>query len=177
MGEKELSGYTYEDYLDIDSSTPEDERVELIFEDIYMMSSASRVHQDVVGSIFFLFKSMQKSKNCSSVIAPYDLKLSCDTKTNVVQPDVMLFCKDEELPCLVCEVLSPSTALKDKSVKKELYECVGIKNYLIVDPLNKYVDKYTLKNTKLVYDKCYGVEDKIYIDCFEEDVEVKGFFE
>jgi hypothetical protein len=42
-----LDNYSYEDYLEIDSSTPDSERYELIFGHIYMMSGASRVHQDV----------------------------------------------------------------------------------------------------------------------------------
>jgi len=177
MGEKELSNYSYEDYLAIDKTTPENEYYELIFGDVYMMSGASRKHQDVVGNIFFIFKGLQKKKNYSSVIAPFDIKLQCDNQTNVVQPDVMLFCEDEKVPCLVCEVLSPSTALKDKTVKKELYECFGIENYLIIDPLNNYVDKYVLKDEKLCYDKCYSMGDIIYIECLDEKVEVESFFE
>ena len=177
MGEQELANYSYEDYLDIDKTTPETEMVELIFEHIYMMSGASRKHQDVVLNIAFLFKNLEKEKNCSSVIAPYDIKLKCDETTNVVQPDVMLFCEDENVPCLVCEVLSPSTALKDKTVKKELYECFGIKNYLIIDPLNFYVDKYTLEDKKLNYIKSYGKEDEIFIECLDETLKVECFFE
>ena len=177
MGEKELANYSYEDYLAIDKTTAEHEMVELIFEHIYMMSGASRKHQDVVLNIAFLFKSLQKEKGCSSVVAPFDIKLKCDERTNVVQPDVMIFCKSEEIPCLVVEVLSPSTALKDKTVKKELYECFGVQNYLIVDPLNNYVDKYILKDSKLHYDRCYGIEDKMQIDCLEVAVDVASFFE
>ncbi len=177
MGELALENYTYEDYLAIDKITPESERYELIFGEIYMMSGASRVHQNVVLNIAFLFKQLQKSANCSTVIAPFDIKLTCDEHINVVQPDVMLFCEDEKLPCLVCEVLSPSTAKRDKSVKKELYECFGIQNYLIVDPLNKYVDKFVLQDKKLSYEKCYGIDEKIYLECLDAEIEVESFFE
>ena len=177
MGAYELDSYSYEDYLEIDKSTPDSERYELIFGHIYMMSGASRVHQDVVLNIAFLFKTLQKEKNCSAVVAPYDIKLKCDDTINVVQPDVMLFCEDEETPCLVCEVLSPSTAHKDKSVKKELYECFGIKNYLIIDPVNRYVDRFVLENSKLVYDKCYGDDEEMMLDCLDESIKVEVFFE
>ena len=51
-----LKNYTYQDYLDIDRST--DERVELIFGDIYMMAGASALHQDIVGNIFFIIKNI-----------------------------------------------------------------------------------------------------------------------
>ena len=176
MGELALENYTYQDYLDIDKTTPETEYYELIFGEIHMMSGASRVHQDIVLNIALRFKQLQKEAKCSTVIAPYDIKLECDNHINVVQPDVMLFCEDEKVPCLVCEVLSPSTAKKDKSVKKELYECFGIQNYLIVDPLNKYVDKFILKDKKLHYEKCYGLDEKIYIECLDQEIEVENFF-
>jgi len=171
-----LQDYSYEDYLDIDKTTPDSERYELIFGEIYMMSGASRVHQDIVGNVFFLFKQLQKEVGCKSVIAPYDIKLECDRAINVVQPDVMLFCEDESLPCLVCEVLSPSTAKKDKTVKKELYECFGVKNYLIIDPLNEYIDKYVLKDDKLVYEKCYGKDENMHIECLEKEIQTEKFF-
>jgi Uma2 family endonuclease len=89
----------------------------------------------------------------------------------------VVICEDEKIPCLVCEVLSPSTAHKDKSVKKELYECFGIKNYLIIDPINRYVDSFILKDDKLIYDKCYGEEDKLVVECLDESIEVRDFFE
>jgi Uma2 family endonuclease len=177
MGVKELKNYSYDDYLEIDKTTPQNERYELIFGEIYMMSGASRQHQDVVGNIFFRFKQLQKKMGCSSVIAPFDIKLKCDDIINVVQPDVMIFCEDETTPCLVCEVLSPSTAHRDKTLKKELYECFGVQNYLIVDPLNRYVDKFVLKDGILKYDKCYAKDDEMVIECLDESVEVGDFFE
>lgn len=176
MGELALENYTYEDFVDIDKTTPENEYYELIFGHIYMMSGASRIHQDVVLNIAFTFKQKQKSTKCSTVLAPFDIKLNCDNHINVVQPDVMVFCEDESIPCLVCEVLSPSTAKKDKSIKKDLYECVGIQNYLIVDPVNKYIDKFILKDNKLHYEKCYGMDEKIFIDCLDVEIDGESFF-
>ena len=172
-----LENYTYKDYLEIDKTTPDEERYELIFGHIYMMAGASRVHQDAVLNIAFLLKTLQKEKNCSAVIAPYDIKLKCDNTLNVVQPDVMLFCEDKNIPCVVCEVLSPSTAHKDKTVKKELYECFGIQNYLIIDPVNRYVDKFILQDGKLIYDRCYGADEKMRVDCFDEEIDIESFFE
>ncbi|MBN2782541.1 MAG: Uma2 family endonuclease [Campylobacterales bacterium] len=177
MGVRELKDYSYEDYLAIDKTTPDNERYELLFGEIYMMSGASRQHQDVVGNIFFLFKTLQKEKGCKAVVAPYDIKQKCDGDMGVVQPDVMLFCGESEIPCIVCEVLSPSTAHKDKTVKKEFYECIGVKNYLIVDPINKYVDRFVLEDGKLLYDRCYGDSDEMMLECLDASVKVEQFFE
>jgi Uma2 family endonuclease len=113
-----LENYSYNDYLDIDKSTKE--RVELIDGQIYMMAGASALHQDAVGNIFYILKTFSKEKKrCTPRIAPFDLKLNVNNNISVVQPDVMLFCASEEIPCAVFEVLSPSTAHKDKTVKKK----------------------------------------------------------
>jgi len=78
-------------------------------------------NQDVVLNLAVILKNISKTKErCLPRIAPFDLKLVVDKQTSVVQPDIMLFC-DGDLPCAVFEVLSPSTAIKDKGVKKELY--------------------------------------------------------
>ena len=107
--EYKLKNYSYEDYIAIDNSTKE--RVELIFGKIYMMAGATAEHQDTVLNIAIILKNMSRAKEkCQPRVAPFDLKLTVDNQTNVVQPDVMLFC-DKELPCAVFEVLSPSTEM------------------------------------------------------------------
>ena len=177
MGAKELANYTYEEYLQIDASTPENERYELIFGHIYMMSGASAVHQDIVGDIFYILKNLQSKTKCLPRVAPFDLKIECQGTTNVVQPDVMLYCDDKELPCAVFEVLSPSTAYKDKTVKKDLYELCGVQNYFIVDPEAKTIDKFLLEDEKYNYIGCFGLPDDMMIECMNTEVEVAKLFD
>ena len=177
MGVKDLANYTYEEYLQIDASTPENERYELIFGHIYMMSGASAVHQDIVGDIFYILKNLQNETKCLPRVAPFDLKIECQGTTNVVQPDVMLYCHDKELPCAVFEVLSPSTAYKDKTVKKDLYELCGVQNYFIVDPEAKTIDKFLLEDKKYNYIGCFGPPDDMVIECMNIEIEVAKLFD
>ena len=170
-----LENYSYEDYIAIDNSTKE--RVELIFGKIYMMAGATAQHQDTVLNIAIILKNMSRAKErCQPRVAPFDLKLTIDNQTNVVQPDVMLFC-DSELPCAVFEVLSPSTAYKDKTVKKDLYEKSGIKEYFLINVEYKLVEKFMLIDGVYRYIGAFGLEDKMMIECFDEEVEVKEIFE
>jgi Uma2 family endonuclease len=60
----------------------------------------------------------------------------------VVQPDLLVVCDKNKMteqdiqgaPDLVVEILSPSTAVKDKREKKAPYERFGVREYLIVYP-------------------------------------------
>ena len=114
------------------------------------MSPAPGVwHQNatlVIGS-FFLQKL--KGKKCQVFIAPTDVLLSDD---NVVQPDVFIVSDSKKItnrcidgaPDVVFEVLSPSTSLKDKRTKKDLYEKFGVKEYVLVNTSENYFEYYHL---------------------------------
>ena len=172
---KKSENYSYQDYLDIDKTTSE--RVELIDGKIYMMAGASAAHQDTVLNIALILKNISKEKEqCFPRIAPYDLKLFKGREQNVVQPDVMLFCEGE-IPCAIFEVLSDSTAYKDKSVKKELYERFGIAEYFLVDTTLKIVDKYELDNHKYYYVQGFGIEDEMPVNCLDTKISIAEVFE
>lgn len=171
-----LDAYTYEAYTQIAQTTKE--RVELIFGDIYMMAGATALHQDVVLGIAYALKTISKEKQkCLPRVAPYDLKLQVDGTINVVQPDVMLFCEHGETPCAIFEVLSSSTALKDKTVKKELYEKSGVESYCIVDAEHRVVDLFVLRDGHYVYAGAYGESDQLSIACLEETIDLGEVFE
>ena len=173
---RKLENYTYQDYLDIDRTTQE--RVELIFGDIYMMAGASAAHQDTVGNLFFHLKEItDKTRLCTPRIAPYDVKFTFRNDISVVQPDVMLFCESDTLPCAIFEVLSPSTAHKDMTVKKDLYEAGGIREYFWVNIELKVIEKFILEEGKYVYDKVYGSEETLPILCLDTEIDVDAIFE
>ncbi len=169
-----LDNYSYEDYLDIANST--EQRVELIFGKIYMKAGASALHQDVVGNIFFKLKSDAKD-GCKPRVAPFDVKLEINGIINIVQPDVMIFCNNIETPCAIFEVLSPLTALKDKTVKKELYELAKIEEYFLVNAEYKIIEKFELVNNRYELVGVFGKDDKIEVKCINQEVELKEIFE
>ena len=69
-------------------------------------------------------------------------------------PDFMIVCDKNKIkrthvegaPDLVVEVLSPGTAKRDKSHKKNLYERCGVREYWIVDPAGRSVEQYVLED-------------------------------
>jgi Uma2 family endonuclease len=146
--------YTVADYM----AWPDHLRCELIEGVIYDMSPAPVIeHQRLSGALSFLlrrllqeFKSGGGCGDCEVFSAPIDVVLAFNT---VVQPDVIVVCNPAKLangkyvdgaPDLVVEILSPSTALKDKREKLRLYERSGVAEYLIVDAHEFYAEIYRL---------------------------------
>jgi len=68
----------------------------------------------------------------------------------------LIVCKEIEkkfldfTPVLVAEILSPSTALRDRHTKYELYEQQVVKYYLIIDADNTEVEVYQLIEEKYI---------------------------
>jgi Uma2 family endonuclease len=147
--------YTYGDY----AKWPDEERWELIDGVPYNMSPApSRTHQRILGDLHRQIANYLIGKTCEVYIAPFDVRLPKGNEKDeqidtVVQPDLVVVCDREKLdergckgaPDLVIEVLSPYTAGKDMKIKLALYERVGVREYWIVDPVNKTVQVYQLE--------------------------------
>jgi Uma2 family endonuclease len=159
--EKMNQKFTYSDYLSWD----DDERWELIDGVPYNMTPApSTEHQRIAGQLFLSFGNYLQGKSCQVFFAPFDVRMAelhetDQTCRNVVQPDLVVICDSSKIdgrgckgaPDLVVEILSPATAKKDVTLKLSLYERFGVKEYWIVDPVNQYIQVYTLKE-----DRKYG---------------------
>lgn len=140
--------YTVADYM----TWLDQERWELIGGVAYDMPPAPTIkHQNLVGALYALVREKLKGKTCQPFIAPVDVVLS---EVDVVQPDVIVVCDPARIterniqgpPDWVAEVLSPATARKDLREKKALYERAGVKEYVVFDPLEEYVERFVLAN-------------------------------
>ena len=142
---KILPHYTYEEYCLWEG------RWELIEGIPYAMSPAPAPrHQWVSANIKSELRNALKKSGCKNckVYDFIDIKISEDT---VLQPDAVLVCKEIEKPFLdfpatiVVEILSPSTAMKDRNNKFFIYQSQKIPYYLIIDVDKNEVEVYHLK--------------------------------
>lgn len=108
-------------------------------------------HQYISGLLNkLLLDAVEKSKcgHCK-VYQPIDYRINDST---IVNPDLLIVCKPIEgqylefPPALVVEILSPSTALKDKNTKYDLYQREGVKYYIMIDPSNDSIEIFYLDN-------------------------------
>ncbi len=155
--------YTYDEFKAIADTEGNVKQYELIHGQIYMMSSPRFNHQKAVHEIFGQFYNWFKGKSCIPLTGPFDVKLfgkaaSFDDNPNVVQPDIVVVCDQEEIqedgtyggkPSLVVEILSPSTRSKDVMIKSQLYMESGIKEYWIVDTDEKHILIYVFEDCQL----------------------------
>ena len=97
-------------------------------------------------------------------------------ENNVVQPDILVVCDREKLtdacvkvaPELIVEILSPSTGLKDRREKKALYERFGVREYILVDPANEIVERYTLQDGRYGSPDFFGWDESMTLTLFPE---------
>jgi Uma2 family endonuclease len=169
--------FTYADYL----IWPDDERWELIDGVAYDMSPApSTNHQRVSRQLLVQFANFLEQNACEVFQAPFDVRLpesdeADDEIENVVQPDISVICDPSKLdskgckgaPDLIIEILSPSTAKKDRHEKFLLYERHGVKEYWIVHQSEHLVEVFKL-NDDGVYDKpdIYAGDDVVPVGLF-----------
>jgi Uma2 family endonuclease len=146
--------FTYGDYVTWDDG----ERWELIDGVPYNMSPAPRrLHQLALADLIRQFTVYLQGKPCQVYPAPFDVRLpEADEDDNlvetVVQPDLSVVCDRDKLddagcrgaPDLIVEILSPGTVGKDLKVKFSRYERAGVREYWIVDPVEKTVQVYQL---------------------------------
>lgn len=172
---KKQGEYILDDYY----ALPDEQRVELIDGVFYDMAAPASVHQLMDGFIYAkLLEHVAKNKGeCLPIVAPVDVQLDCDNKT-MVQPDVVILCDRDKLtrrcvygaPDFVMEILSPSTRKKDMVIKLNKYMNAGVKEYWMVDPVQKRVLVYDFSAEN--YPTIYGFDSKIPVGIWNGECEI-----
>lgn len=155
--------YTLEDYR----SWSGEERWELIYGIAFSMSPAPQLnHQRLLMRLSSQLLVQLEGKPCEPFIAPVDLypfpEGTAEERDTVVQPDLMIVCDPAKCraegvfgaPDWILEVLSPSTAYKDQTEKKNLYQKCGVAEYWTLNPETLDLMIYRLQGTS--YDSPVG---------------------
>jgi Uma2 family endonuclease len=153
--EKEERHFTYADYKEWELD--EGERFELINGEVFAMSSPNERHQAILTELLGQFYVFLRGKPCKVYPAPFDVRLfyeEDESDDTVVQPDMMVICDEEKrghegcrgAPDLVVEILSPSNTAIEMERKLKLYREAGVREYWVVDPVNKGLAVYLFSN-------------------------------
>jgi Uma2 family endonuclease len=148
--------HTYSDYL----TWSRDYGDELIDGTAYVREppTPSRSHQEIVGELIRQVGNALKGKPSRVYVAPSDVRLPKSTEADgevntVVQPDVFIVSDLRKLdargtrgaPDWLAEVLSPSTASHDRTVKLSAYERAGVREVWLIHPIVLTLTIYRLE--------------------------------
>ncbi len=139
---------------------------------IYDMSPSPNYRHGIVDSnIHTVIKLGLKGSLCLSFIENLDYKYHPQLNDDYVIPDVMIVCDRKHLkggsysgvPKFIVETLSPSTAMRDTTTKKDIYEQAGVGEYWIVSCKECMVEIYYLVDGK------YVLQDKLILEADKEN--------
>lgn len=145
---------TYEDYLRL----PDDgQRYEILDGRLVVSPSAGSSHQGIQAHLNFFFVGLIRRRRRGRVFGDLDCRLG---NHDVVRPDLLVVLPQNEAritethvsgtPDLVVEILSPSTANRDRTTKRRRYEAAGTPELWLVDGKRRTVTQYVHDGT------CFG---------------------
>lgn len=124
---------------------------------VAMSPSPLGPHERAVAKLVFQIEAALQRHNCACAsYAGLDWIVADDT---VVRPDVMVVCGIqpgrhlERAPALAIEVLSDSTAEKDRTAKRALYQASGVAHYLLVNPATTTIEWLALDDDGAYHDR------------------------
>jgi len=175
---------TPEDYLKHETDSPI--KHEYLDGQIVAMAGAGERHNRIALNAAFRLRSAARGSPCGVFIS--DMKLRVETTNAFYYPDVMLVCADDDhphyktRPCVVIEVLSPSTAAIDQREKWLAYRTLPtLSLYLLVDTEKRHVAYWqrdgeqwrqgTLEETEVLTLDCPPLKIPLCLDDLYEDVE------
>ncbi|HHH37355.1 MAG TPA: Uma2 family endonuclease [Epsilonproteobacteria bacterium] len=166
-----LPKYTYSDYELWEGDW---ELIEGI--PVSMAPAPMRIHQNIATQILTAMQNSFDEEKCPECYVSFenDWKISNDT---VLRPDIVFVCDDDnekyltKAPKIIIEILSPSTAKKDETVKFNIYEDEKVKYYILVYPDDLRAKAYILKDGK--YTKLGDfTKEKLVFDEIACDLEI-----
>ena len=143
--------YTVDDYSLLEEGAP----FQLINYDLIMSPSPLAIHQQILFSLseIIVLYAIKQERRGQWLYSLMDVKFD---DGNILQPDILYIAEEripelikdriEGAPDLIIEILSPSNAYYDLRQKKDIYEKYGVKEYIIIDPVQENADLYLLKD-------------------------------
>lgn len=155
-----------EEYLDLDRRSS-GTRYEYIDGYVRMLAGGTPDHAKIAANVIGVLYGVLEGSTCG--VYTSDVRV-CLSETRYVYPDIAVSCdaRDQEqeemiqYPCLIVEVLSPSTEAYDRGRKLAYYrQCPSIREYVLVDSQRQTVEVFRReKNTFWTY-HAFGPGDEV----------------
>jgi Uma2 family endonuclease len=145
-----LTYLSIEEYLQLEQSS--EVRHEYLGGQIFAMSGGSKEHNLITGNIYSRLRSHLRGGSCSVFMADMKVRIELTNQNNNIfyYPDVVVTCNPQDqdryflnYPCLIIEVLSPSTEVTDRREKLVNYQgLASLREYVLVSQDSMKVEVY-----------------------------------
>lgn len=129
---------------------------ELIDGELAKKNAPKPSHQRILRKLLVAIDAFINQHQLGEVFcSPIDVFLN---DVNSSQPDIVFVPKSNEsivtengiegVPALMIEIISPTSIVRDRFTKKNLYERFGVPEYWLVDPQNQEIEIYALTENR-----------------------------
>jgi len=172
---------TYEEYLVWEST--QEVRHEYCNGEVIAMAGGTRNHNRISGNCFKLLDNGLADRQCEVYIS--DVKVQVEPRKKYFYPDVIVTCDERDrtepqlilFPCLIIEVLSPSTEAYDRGFKFSQYrKSESLQEYVLVQVEQPMVEVFqrNQEGQWVLFEYCLG--DRIFLKSINIEIAVNDLY-
>jgi Uma2 family endonuclease len=160
------------------------ERHEYLDGEVYAMSGGSINHSEIAVNFVTILKNHLRGSGYKTLSS--DVRVNIFQSDNYVYPDISVTCDDRDkltpqyitYPCLIVEVLSPSTEAYDRGNKFRMYRRnPNLKDYVLVDVSKVAIDLYRKDDAGNWYILNYEDGDSIELKSIDLTFSIEQVYE
>ena len=171
---------TVEEFLEMEEASPT--KHEYVAGEVYALSGATQRHNRIAMNIAALLWAAARDGGCSVYGSDMRLRIGNDA---VYYPDVQVICDPAETehlytlnPCVVVEVLSPSTSSTDLREKLLVYKRIeSLRAYVIVFQDQRRVLRHYRAEDNNWFDALHGADSRVPFPCPEVELTLAEIYQ
>lgn len=170
----------YEEYLAWEAT--QEVRHEYFNGEVVAMAGGTRNHNRVSLNFSKILDDALANRQCEVYIS--DVKVQIQPRKKYFYPDVVVTCDERDtepqlvlFPCLIVEVLSPSTEAYDRGFKFEQYrKSASLQEYVLVQVEQPLVEVFQRNQEGKWLFSEYGLGDRIFLQSIRVEIAVSDLY-
>ncbi|MGK7878832.1 MAG: Uma2 family endonuclease [Crocosphaera sp.] len=179
---KEHSYMTPEEYLEWEEKQPL--KYEYMDGEVYAMTGGTIPHNTIALNLASILKNYLRNKGCKIQIN--DVKVQVSEQGPYHYPDVVVSCDERDkkafkflqYPCLIIEVLSPSTEAFDRGKKFRNYRQIKtLKEYVLISADQKLIECFRINDQQVWELHSFSQNEQLKLDSLDFNCPVELIYE
>jgi len=171
---------TYNEYLAWEAT--QEIRHEYFNGEVVAMAGGTRNHNRISLNFSKILDNALANCQCEVYIA--DVKVQVEPNKKYFYPDVVVTCDERDnapqlvlFPCLIIEVLSPSTEAYDRGFKFAQYRnCESLQEYVLVQAEQPMVEIFQRDRNGIWLFSEYGLSDRLFLKSINVEIVVSDLY-